>query len=142
MMARAVKHGPRGNYETALLYLSSDAAEVVAKASPREEIKDRAQSIASLSKRRRLLQTMGRYASLGYDEVGASVGPIVIQKGEAEAGEATGGGTKLLVRFMVRGHWRRQPHGPERQERKLIWIRPHYKGPDLAATINKPYVVR
>jgi hypothetical protein len=43
---------------------------------------------------------------------------------------------------MVRGHWRRQSHGPESQDRKLIWIRPYYKGPDLAATINKPYLVK
>jgi hypothetical protein len=43
---------------------------------------------------------------------------------------------------MVRGHWRRQPHGQENLERKLIWIRPYYKGPDLAAVINKPYLVK
>lgn len=43
---------------------------------------------------------------------------------------------------MVRGHWRQQPHGPGGRERKLLWIRPHYKGPDLAAVINKPYLVK
>jgi hypothetical protein len=43
--------------------------------------------IASLPKRRKLLQTTGRYTALDYEEVGASVGPIVIQKGAAEGGE-------------------------------------------------------
>lgn len=126
----------------AVLYLSSDKAEMTAKESPRKEIEDKADGIASLPKRRKLLQTTSRYTVLDYEEVGASVGPIVIKKGETEGGEGESGGGKPLVRFMVRGHWRRQPHGPERQERKLIWVRPYYKGPDFAATINKPYLVK
>jgi len=126
----------------AVLYLSSDQAEMATKESPRREIEARARDIASPSKRRKLLQTTGRYTDLDYQEVGASVGPIVIRKGEAEGSEVGNGGGKPLVRFMVRGHWRRQPHGPESQERKLIWIRPYYKGSDIAATINKPYLVK
>ena len=66
----------------------------------------------------------------------------MIQKGEAESSTTGVGGGKLQVRFMVRGHWRQQPHGPGGRERKLLWIRPHYKGPDLAAVINKPYLVK
>ncbi|ENO78013.1 hypothetical protein B447_14909 [Thauera sp. 27] len=88
----------------AVLYLSSDKADLTAKESPRKEIEDRANGIASLPKRRKLLQTTGRYSALDYEEVGASVGPIVIQKGEAEGGEDGSGGGKPLVRFMVRGH--------------------------------------
>lgn len=126
----------------AVLYLSSDNAEMTAKESPRREIEGRAKGIASLSKRRKLLQTTGRYTALDYEEVGASVGPIVIQRSDAQGAEGGSGGGKPLVRFMVRGHWRRQPYGPEGQERKLIWIRPYYKGPDLAATINKPYLLK
>lgn len=125
----------------AVLYLSSDQAELTAKESPRREIEARAKDIASLAKRRKLLQTTGRYTALDYEEVGASVAPIVIQKGEAESSVTGVGGGKLQVRFMVRGHWRQQPHGPGSRERKLLWIRPHYKGPDLAAVINKPYLV-
>lgn len=126
----------------AVLYLSSDAAELTAKESPHREIEDKAKGIASLQKRRKLLQTKGRHTALDYQEVGASVGPIVIRKGEVDGHETGKGSGKPLVRFMVRGHWRRQPHGQENQDRKLIWIRPHYKGPDLAATINKPYLVK
>lgn len=40
-------------------------------------------------------------------------------------------------RWMVRGHWRLQPHGPERSLRKPIWIDPYVKGPE-----DKPLDVR
>lgn len=30
---------------------------------------------------------------------------------------------------------------PRNEELKLIWIRPYFKGPDLATLINKPYLV-
>lgn len=126
----------------AVLYLSSDQAELTARESPRKAIEAQAQGISSLSKRRKLLQSSARFTELDYEEVGASVGPIVIQKGETASAAAGTTGAKPMVRFMVRGHWRRQPHGPEKQDRKLIWIRPHYKGADLAATINKPYLVK
>jgi len=42
------------------------------------------------------------------------------------------GGWKLGSRFVVRGHYRRQACGEGRQERKTIWIRPHWKGPEDA----------
>ena len=84
------------------------------------------------------------HSELDYQEVGKSVGAIVIQQGESETiSPSIGiGGTKPLVRFMVRGHWRHQAHGAGNQDRKLIRIKPHYKGPDLATLINKPYLVR
>ena len=33
------------------------------------------------------------------------------------------------VRYLVRGHWRSQACGPRLESRKLIWIRPHWRGP-------------
>lgn len=38
-------------------------------------------------------------------------------------------------RWLVNGHWRNQPYGPGKMERKLIWISPYVKGPD-----DKPFV--
>jgi hypothetical protein len=40
-------------------------------------------------------------------------------------------------RWMVDGHWRNQPHGPNHSLRKLTWIAGHIKGPD-----DKPLVVK
>jgi len=47
-----------------------------------------------------------------------------------ESGEGTG--SKLKVRFVVRGHAKLQPCGPGRADRKLIWIDPFVKGPEDA----------
>lgn len=38
--------------------------------------------------------------------------------------------------WVVRGHWRQQACGPERSQRKPIWITPHIKGPEGAPMIG------
>lgn len=38
-------------------------------------------------------------------------------------------GRHYTHRFVVRGHWRRQPHGPGRSQIRLQFIEPHIKGP-------------
>ena len=50
-------------------------------------------------------------------------------------------GAKLAVRQAVRGHFRNQAHGPGRKLRKLIWIEPHMRGPDLAETVRRTFDV-
>ncbi|MCY1003916.1 hypothetical protein OWM54_42910 [Myxococcus sp. MISCRS1] len=45
-------------------------------------------------------------------------------------GAPTSTAAPLLVRVRVSGHWRRQPHGPGRGERKKIWVQPYWRGPD------------
>ena len=44
-------------------------------------------------------------------------------------------GSAMLARFMVRGHWRR----PQKTwaDRRLRWIEPYWKGPDIAAVIER-----
>jgi len=38
----------------------------------------------------------------------------------------------LSMQFVVRGHWKNQPHGPQRSRRKLIHVEPYWKGPEDA----------
>ncbi|GAB3160898.1 hypothetical protein GCM10027059_09840 [Myceligenerans halotolerans] len=42
--------------------------------------------------------------------------------------------------WVVGGHWRRQPVGKDRKERRLTWIAPHIKGPEGAPLILKEHV--
>jgi hypothetical protein len=41
-------------------------------------------------------------------------------------------GWTMSVKTMVCGHWRKQPVGPRRSDRKLTWVRPHWRGPEDA----------
>lgn len=51
--------------------------------------------------------------------------------------ERAPGGRAMLARFMVRGHWRRAQKGWSDQ--RLRWIEPYWKGPDMAAVIERAY---
>lgn len=49
------------------------------------------------------------------------------------------GGSSPTKLFLVRGHHRRQAHGPGHQLRKTIWIEPFWKGPEDARVLLRPY---
>lgn len=49
-------------------------------------------------------------------------------------------GRQVLRRFMVRGHWRRARAGAK--EQRLGWVRPHWKGPDMATVIERTYKLK
>jgi hypothetical protein len=46
----------------------------------------------------------------------------------------------LQKRFIVRGHWKQQAHGPGRTERKLIFVEPYWKGPADSPVLARAYV--
>jgi hypothetical protein len=46
------------------------------------------------------------------------------------------------VQFLVRGHWRNQPHGPGRQDRKHIWIEPFWKGDEQARVLLRAHNIK
>lgn len=50
-------------------------------------------------------------------------------------------GVPLTVRILVTGHWRHQAYGTGWQDHKLIWIRPHWKGPKGAPISNPRRIV-
>lgn len=54
--------------------------------------------------------------------------------------ERAPGGGQLLHRFMVRGHWRRP--AASWKERHVRWIKPYWKGPDIAAVIERTYKLK
>lgn len=126
----------------ALLYISSEGAERANRQNPRADVEAKALDLKSPGKRRKVLQSANRYSALDYEEIGASIGPIVIGNDRDNAEPTNKAGGKPMVRFIVRGHWKRQAHGPGLQERKLIRIQPYYKGEDFAVTINRPYLVK
>ncbi len=68
-------------------------------------------------------------------------GPIEISRvREFEELERVSSGKRILHRFMVRGHWRRAAAGWKDQ--RLRWIEPYWKGPDIAAVIERAYKLK
>jgi hypothetical protein len=65
--------------------------------------------------------------------------PISQLKKLDQAGRAVGG-RELMARFMVRGHRRRA--GRAWVDQRLRWIEPYWKGPELAAVIEKEYKLK
>jgi len=50
----------------------------------------------------------------------------VVRRGEGKPSNAMG--TRAVAAHLVMGHWKQQPHGPQRSERKLIYIWPYRRG--------------
>lgn len=46
---------------------------------------------------------------------------------------------RMHARFMVRGHWRNQACGAKRAERRMRWIEPYWKGPEMAEGLARLY---
>lgn len=49
---------------------------------------------------------------------------------------------KLLKRHVVRGHFRQQPCGPGRQERKTVFVRSFWKGPPWGEAVGAIHKIR
>lgn len=52
------------------------------------------------------------------------------------------GGRSPLVRSLVRGHWRNQPHGPRSSLRKWIHIEPFWRGPEDAPIAVRSHILK
>lgn len=55
----------------------------------------------------------------------------------AGAGVNAASGFELDKRFLVRGHWKNQPHGPQRSLRKRLWLEPYWKGPETVEAMER-----
>ncbi|MCZ7679802.1 MAG: hypothetical protein M5U28_13975 [Sandaracinaceae bacterium] len=88
---------------------------------------------------RRLRRQQGRLAPrFSSDDVFHLPGPIPIDRlRKHEACEPEPNGGRLTKRFMVRGHWRRA--NPSWTDQRLRWVEPYWKGPDMAAAIERQY---
>lgn len=54
--------------------------------------------------------------------------------------QRTGSGPK--VQFLVRGHWRNQPYGPGREQKRRQWIQPFWKGDEETRILLRPYEIK
>ncbi len=103
----------------AILYATSAGVEPVRR-SPAEEV------------------TRHRRGTFSSDEVYFLPGAIdITQVRRMQDLERVPSGREILRRYMVRGHWRRAQQNWS--DRRLRWIAPYWKGPDMAAIIERAY---
>ncbi len=127
----------------AVLYLGSSDPDIVQKFSAKHEAKERAKKIKSRAKAKLARKEANRESALDYACVGENIAPIVISPSPGSGPlENSGRGRSFFARFIVRGHWRNQAHGKGRTQRKIIWIKPHFKEPEITEVVNRPYVVK
>ena len=126
----------------AILYLASNDPDVKAMASPRSDLQKKLDSASSRAKKKRLRNAIGKSSHLDGSSVGSELQPINVHKIDSVPLGAQGVTGTLTKRFLVRGHWRNQAHGAGLKQRKLMYIQPHFKGPEVGEIQNKPYVVR
>lgn len=47
--------------------------------------------------------------------------------------------TAPAVQCLVRGHWKRQAHGHDRAQRRMIFVEPYWRGPELGALVMRAH---
>lgn len=65
-------------------------------------------------------------AALGFTPVHICGRKLVAELAERAA---TSGFAGTVAAHWRRGHWRRQPHGPQNAQRKLVWLMPTLVNP-------------
>lgn len=123
----------------AILYATCENPEITNLRSPRKELEARLKKVGP-KKQSRLQRQITKTSGLDRQVLGGS---IVVERGEKENTVfSTGSGHKVMVRHMVSGHWRNQPHGPGNELRRWKWIAPHWRGPDGAEEVVKRHILR
>lgn len=126
-----------------ILYLSSSQPDLIGKLSPHDDLNAKLFSLKSKAKIKKVKKQIAETSQLDYMEVGENLPPIVVDKNQVS--KTRGKSVNPTIsgkRFIVRGHWRNQVCGENQLERKLTWIKPYYKGPEMAELVNKQYVVK
>ena len=118
------------------LYLTSGGADVLEDRSEAREIADKLQGARAGVKRDTLLDQMKKVKEHKTFICGSN---LKIQR--EMIANLTEEGRKVTKRFRVRGHWRFQPCGEGRLERKYIFISPHWKGPTYSELLERNYIV-
>ena len=93
-------------------------------------------SLKSPAKRRKL----EKFNRLPRYYLGTSI--VLTREERADYTQHRGTGTKISTRTLVQGHWRNQAYGEKFSQRKHIWIRPFWRGPELGEIIHRKHVVQ
>ena len=131
------------------LYLNSNEIDKLEKLSPHDQLlqkkkeledKNEKLTVKERGKVQSLQHKLDTNSTLNYDSIGENVGEIKVKKPRISKSKSNKS-DQANKTFLVRGHFKRQPHGKNSKKRKLIWIKPYLKGPDMGDIVEKKYSV-
>lgn len=122
-----------------MLYITSPDADVVEDRSHVHKIHTRLQGLKKGRKQELLIANLNQAQKEKRYIVGAK-----FRLQQEYNARLTDEGKKWVLKHRVRvmGHWRKQPHGPNRELRRRQWISPYWRGMSYAEMMEKGYVVR
>lgn len=85
-----------------------------------------------------LVKSARRHRLVGDGLVPLNRSPIMM----SDRGTSSSSERQLSSRHVVRGHWKLQPFGGKGGSRRLVWIEPYVRGPQLTELLNRPRLVR
>ena len=122
-----------------LLYLTSHDCDIRKFQSEYPGLEAKLKGLKNPAKIRKLQKRMDKITKYPYYVIGSN---IQISKEEQMLYSAIKGSGKHSVRYPVGGHWRMQPFGPKLANRRAMWIKPHFRGPELAELIKSIGVMK
>lgn len=123
-----------------LLYITSADADIRLLRSARSDMETRLAGLKSTGKIRKLQNRIEKESRVHRYIVGNS---IKLSDEEADLYKSIRLSGKHKVRYPVGGHWRMQWYGSkEVQEQRPKWIRPHFRGPEIAELIKNVGVLK
>jgi len=125
-----------------ILYLGSNEIDIQEKLSPNKILLEKLKNLKSSKKLKNTKKKLSSTSSLDYSLVGQNIKPIIVKK-PSIAYDSSSNFSKIIknIKFLVRGHWRKQHYDKNNSKTKLIWIEPYFKGDELGKLINKNYSV-
>jgi len=122
----------------AILYIASGGADLKHRESERDRLLRDFSHHPKPTQAERRAHALARASHVRIHDAGYS---IRIPHSPSVGVGATGASWRLGHRVAVRGHWRNQVVGEGRTGRKLMWIQPHYRGPEIAEVVQRAYDV-
>jgi len=124
-----------------LLYLTSSEPDIVKWLNPEAaSLRSRLDRLKSASKKRKVEKKLKGMTKIPIYMVGKSIN---ISKEDIDSYRSIRGNRKHSIRYPVGGHWRMQWYGSkEKRYQKQKWIRPHFRGPELADIVRSTGVLK
>lgn len=123
-----------------LLYITSSESDIRVEKAQYDVMSKRLEGLKSKGKIQKLQKRLAKESQINRYVIGSSIN---LTPEERELYKSLRSGNRHQIRYPVGGHWRAQWYGPkEASYQKPKWIRPHFRGPEIAELIKSKGVLK